>query len=320
MKDKLQNYLQGILGYTVELVSLPMPRGMILLFHAMYHLYSTTLLDTKCLFAVEKEHIQSTPRQSALYSAEIAQALCLPVVVVPNQPGPHDAQRLLAARVPYVIPGRSLFLPFLGLAITSRKQEKPILRSKLGNTAQLLVIGTLLKRLPQPLTLNDAQNTLKCSLPTLREALHELEHFGLGAKQPLDFGHGSHFHWLFEGKQLWDKAQEILFNPCRMTIGIEQLPPGLHTVTAAESALAEITMLAPAEPPVTAAFAADWNKLGIPPLPPAKAPRTLELWNYRPDIFQPGKMDPLSMALSLKNHPDPRVAKELETVLEKFPW
>jgi len=85
--------------------------------------------------------------------------------------------RLIRLRVPFVVPGRQLYLPFLGLAL--REEGTKAACRWLGTTAQHLLLYALSGGACRALSASDARRIAGCARATLFRAVHELESFGL---------------------------------------------------------------------------------------------------------------------------------------------
>ena len=98
-----------------------------------------------------------------------------------------------------------------------------------------------------------------------------------------------------------------------------------HARLAGETALAAASMLAEPVHPVYAISSAQWKyaqQLGMHELPAAEPDACLwQIWSYEPNISQiPGRVDALSLILSLRNEQDDRVQIALSEFEEKLTW
>jgi hypothetical protein len=88
------------------------------------------------------------------------------------------------------------------------------------------------------------------------------------------------------------------------------------------SALSEYTMIAPDSIPAYACTLEESrnNKVCMPVGYEGDARSILQVWRYNPRICGGGKVDRLSLYLSLRDNRDPRVQAELVTLLEGMSW
>ena len=94
----------------------------------------------------------------------------------------------------------------------------------------------------------------------------------------------------------------------------------LATSKAGANALAENTMLSEALPEIYAASLTDFRKGNYEIVLADEADIVLQLWRYRPNILGESGIDPLSLAISLKDDKDERVQMAIDELLEGFQW
>ena len=115
-----------------------------------------------------------------------------------------------------------------------------------------------------------------------------------------------------------DNLLALMASPVLRKIRLAVVPKGLPT--AGIEALAERTMLAPDNDPTYAV------KRGDERIDEAKDTKysgpTVEIWRYDPLIFSADgrSVDSLSLWLSLREETDPRVRKEMDSMMEALKW
>lgn len=237
----------------------------------------------------------------------------------------YKRNRLRQGGVPFHVPGRETFLPFLGIA--NRKAGRAVRAVRpgtvqLGLAAARMVVAGLNRVLPDAPDLRDACSLLGCSHVTAIKAFDEIERFGLAARTARPHGHGKVLAWLQSPRERWAKAESALPNPVRAVVGLDALPEGFAFVVAGESALAARTRLSPPGQPVFATHApgAGLARLKKSFVPVEDAAFRVELWKF-PPIF-PGRrdLDPFSLLLSTRGSIDERVEGAREELLEALSW
>ena len=186
------------------------------------------------------------------------------------------ADRLVRRRIPHLVAGRQLFLPFLLLDIKSTgtliKDELPEVM-KLGQWAEALVIRQLLHKDLDGLSGTDVARKTGMGVMTTQRAVSQLNSANLcrldevGRKKILRFD---------ESQNLWEKAVKILMPPLSMTVTLDKIPDGLQTFVAGISAIARSTLLNESEIPVFAASRRNFariNRVGQVPLEDASSSR-----------------------------------------------
>ncbi|MBP5638553.1 MAG: hypothetical protein J6X55_03680, partial [Victivallales bacterium] len=232
----------------------------------------------------------------------------------------HATQKMMAYGIPFIVPGKGLFLPFLAVALKASMRRRLIAREDFSTYAQLVVLGVLLHKLPPSPSIREVEQAFGCSHPSAVNALQELEQFDLGKKQKRQGMDDQEFCFNQSGRVLWDACQDYLVNPCKRNVGVVEMPAGLHSVKAGANALAERTMLGEALPETYAVSLTAFRKGKYEAIPPAEADIVLQLWRYRPDVLGDGVIDPLSLALSLRGESDERVQMAIDEMLEELQW
>lgn len=232
--------------------------------------------------------------------------------------------RLVELGQPFVVPGRQLFWPAIGSVETlQRPQRLPAAPVKnLGPAAQQLLIGLLMDRLLSPVTIAGAAEVLGCTAASVSQAVKALEASALVHSQTQ--GRARVFELADRADTLWRHAQPLLRTPVLQRLRILQadLPQDV-TLRAGESALAAQTDLADPAEPVYAVASRHWpRRADIRHIPtPDIGTCVVELWRYPPDATAAqGRVDPLSLFLSLNGSKDERVKLALQDLMQQVAW
>lgn len=238
---------------------------------------------------------------------------------------PYLRTRLVELGQPFVVPGRQLFWPAIGSAETVQRPQRlrPEPVDVLGPVAQQLLIALLLQRVLPPLAITAVAEELGWTAASVSQAVKALEASGL-VKSRTE-GRERIFVLADAPSEVWRQAQPLLRTPVRQRIRIRQkdLPQDVHLL-AGESALAAATDLAEPVEPSYAMASRHWPKrTEAPEVIPAPDAGTcvVELWRYPPDATAAqGRVDPLSLVLSLGDVKDERVQLALEALMEQMAW
>jgi hypothetical protein len=230
------------------------------------------------------------------------------------------AERLVRRRIPHIVAGRQLFLPFLLLDIKSagtvlKDLELPESR-KLGQWSEALVIRQLIHRNLDGISGAEIARKTGMSVMTAQRAVSQLTSANLcrleerGRKKILHFD---------DVHSLWEKAAKILLPPLSMTLALDEIPKGLPTFVAGTSALAKSTLLAEDEIPVFATSHRSYARVAkTAHVPLENAKFRLELWDRDPALTaEDGVVDPISLYLNMR-HGDDRVRIALADLLRPF--
>ena len=240
----------------------------------------------------------------------------LPVVYAAKRIVSYNRLRLLARRIPFIVPGRQLYLPFLNMVLTEVGEKKPREYSSLGVVAQMILLGYH-NRPHDGISIADAVALTGYTRISVMKAFDELEYFGLAMRD-----RSSH-RLMFGGdrRKLFESAKPLLRNPNRRTLFLDKIPDGLTVVKAGTDALSDISMLASGNRREFAALSSEaLRRKDLVEVPHESASVQLELWHYRPAFIYGDRIDPLSLVLSLADYKDDRVQGEVEDILEEFKW
>jgi hypothetical protein len=224
-------------------------------------------------------------------------------------------QTLLSEKIPFVVPGKQLFLPFMGAMLQERFDSETILAAeKLQPSAQMLLFCFIYGK-NQPLYLSRISEKFGFSAMTVTRATAQLTATGFlavhkdGVQKVLTSE--------LAPKELYEKMQPLLFDPVRKRfyINSDELPGGYFV--AGESALSQKSMLG--EPNVDVYGTAKAEKFAsqTTQLIDSDKQCQIEVWRYDPTVLSGEKCaDALSLALSLRSVRDDRVEITIDEMLE----
>ena len=93
-----------------------------------------------------------------------------------------ERKRLVARQVPFIVAGRQVFLPFLGISL--RADAEAASRGMLGSASQAILLAWLTGVLTCPFRDRDAFRVAHCSRASVFRALAELADLGLVERRP----------------------------------------------------------------------------------------------------------------------------------------
>ncbi len=242
------------------------------------------------------------------------------VLIAPRLEG-FVRKRLIALKIPFVVPRVQLYWPAVGLDFRKRQREKVRKTVKVFDPAtQAVVIGILNDLFLPTFQPKDLAEKLAYTRMSMTRASNDLENAALATsvKKGLD-----RLLTPLNKRELWDKALPFLADPVRVTLRLfeRDMPNGIK-IQAGEDALAQISMLAEPRTPTYAVgrdLAKKLQEKAIPNLN-TEEPDTcaVQIWRYDPALFaKSGRVDVFSLYLSLKNSTDERVIMALTRAIEE---
>lgn len=275
--------------------------------------------------------------------ARVAEAAGTPVVYVASSLPAHRRSALIARGVPFIVPGRYVHLPDVGVDWRKHARQKRTAavhaseRGLLEASAQALLIAGLLNTPEKSFSPYDSGLELGYTRMTVGRACRSLIEAGLF--EPQRRGTSLLLTPVGSSRDVWFRAMPLLKSPVRASItvaGHVSLESSLPW--SGESALAEWSSLNPPRIPVRALGPAEQKKLfatyrvtnfrslsarlNHDDIENAEALR-LESWAYPATVgVAGGRADPLSVWLSLRDAAadDPRLESALEQLMERLDW
>ena len=241
----------------------------------------------------------------------------------------YDRKRLIEKKIPFVVPGNQMYLPFCGIDLREWFIGNPEKSKFFGPATQYLLLYLLQCAEPMESNQVDAVNRLGYTNMTMVRAFREIEIVGIGRTEKL--GKEKYLKLIGRRQDIWREALAYLKTPVQQKIYVRgvDVPHSVDSkfAVAGESALAKVSMLNEPRVPVWAIQSRAWindlslqQKFEILPYPEVGAIE-LELWRY--PVCMPGKdeiADKLSLYLSLKDQQDERMQAALVKLLEVALW
>ena len=334
MKDIIQSlvrYVEAIAGIAPKFQPAPdVLQKLPMYLSSLYEAWKGDLLDHYYLFLILKGRTHLTPAEVAGHYRVATRELTDPIAFVFDDLESFARQRLVRYRVPFVVPGRQMYLPLFLIDLRERGRGRIRRTSEgtkyLSGPAQVLLLHYLQKKRATKLcSLREWAGLLGYSAMTATRIAGELRDTQLCKaeqtmrKTVLDFDGDRHV--------LWEKALPFLNTPVRRRSYVRVISKGqLSWLQAGIPALSHHSMLADDGHAVVAVSTSEYTKVlaegRVQEVPfPDEDALTVEHWRYRPGILSDGPtVDPLSLYLSLREDPDERVRGALNELLEGVQW
>lgn len=265
------------------------------------------------LIFISKSSIKYTPLQLKKISERVEQVKNIPAVFYFERLLTYERDRLIEQGVYFVASDKYAFVPSL---IVNRKGNAQNIKESFYPSTQYLLLYHLQIESINGTSIKELEDVLPYKYVTIARSVRQLQQLGLielaGGKEKIIVVVSGH-------RDLWVKAQPYMVNPEKaIYFSTTPLPNGkIGNI----SALSHYSMLAPEDVPtkvITTEQFLELKKSNYPFLPFEDVQR-IEVWKY-PPLGNNGYVDRLSLYLTLKDDRDPRVEKELETIINEIPW
>lgn len=326
--DEFRQYIEGITGKPVACVPLPEAEtvGLPMFLPDLYRLETAEFFGRRWVLAVQRPSLGDTsaPSQWARHVEQIARRLAVPVALVLTRLTPYIRLQLMRRGVPFVAPGRQVFLPMAWVDLRERYPSRGIpTQESLSAPAQVVVLYHLQKAPVRGLSLRELAGWLGYSAMTLSKAADELTGVGLCEQEMKS--RSRMLRLVGTRRELWDKARPHLLSPVRGRQWVRWAGVPAAAREAGLTALARLTMINDDPHPTYAIRTSEYRRLleagRVAECPgPDDATAQVECWAYDPGLMgDEGIADRLSLVLSMADSADERVQKALDEV-EAAAW
>ncbi|HSX38411.1 MAG TPA: hypothetical protein VLE95_06235 [Chlamydiales bacterium] len=320
---EFKKYLNKTMGLIVAVKTWEQKDLFPLFLHGLYDFYRTRIFNKNYLIAMAKSKERPTAICKHMWLAQ--EKAGIPCIYLSPPMASRNLSQLVAHRILFVVPGKQIYLPEIGIDWhehcrfyqLSRKFRGS--RKLLSPVAQAVAIHALTHPNKKNLALKHLAKTLSYTSMSISRAFDELEGHEIGSTIRKNKERFLHFKLVH--RDLWNSLYPLLKSPVRKRIWVQckGKPPG---ILSGISAVAKLTNLAEPEHPVYAIGYKQWRTLSLEPCEgPDDADIELELWHYDPTLFAiSGHVDLFSLYLSLQEMQDERVEEALETIIAGIKW
>jgi len=286
--------------------------------------FHAAVIEEKKIVLAELLSVKNfTPNQLKKQQQQLEEISSLPMVFLIDHIEAFQRKRLVEKKIPFIVPGKQLYIPHLLIDLNEVKRGKPVgHRDKLSPATQCLLLFHLQVENLDEMQLKIIAEKTGYSAMTVSRAAKELMQFSLcniiGTKEKA-------LEFVLTKKELWNKAVAVAINPVRLKVFVDQLPPSIRFLYAGETAMEHYTHLNAGKIKTVAISKENYVMLKKKKLlidaNPYEGNYLLEVWNYNPELLSKGKyVDKLSLYLSIRNSNDERTQIELEHLVNKIKW
>ncbi|MFO7760145.1 MAG: MarR family transcriptional regulator [Thermodesulfobacteriota bacterium] len=322
--NRCQRYLSETLGIETEFSRKETTGGLPFFLHEYYDFYNLSLYGENFVVLAVKDSSELTPAGIRKHIQLVNEKLDARSVFLGDSLSSYNRKRLIAYKVPFIIPDNQLYLPDLALNLREFLKKNEPAAEAVSPATQALILYCLNLKINEPLTPAALAERIGYSKMTTSRAFDEIEAAGLA--QVSSSGRNRLVQFTADRRSLWEESLPHLKTPVLKRLWIKSFENAPQFPRAGQTALAEYSMLAPPERPVYAVSSAEWKSLqggGVEVLPAFsdEAQFVLEIWRYSPRLFARGqKVDPFSLYLSMKELGDERIESALEEMMENIQW
>ncbi len=234
----------------------------------------------------------------------------------------YTRQKMLEEGIPFILEGKELYLPFLGVVLNSNRKEKNP-PSRISYLTQKMLLTVLYKGITNS-TVTKMAKILGVSKMSVTRCFDELDAFHLGLIENNGTA-GRYFIWNKTKRDLWERVRPILRNPVEKEFLLDCTPPCPLPMSGL-TAISHFSMLADNSYPtyaISKQAIRDLHLEDLPQVPQGELPAAvIQVMGYAYLHEDDTKLviDPLSAVLSLSQEEmnDPRIEGAVEEIMEEF--
>ncbi len=312
-------YLETLFGKPARRAAWPGASALPAYLASQYRCFELSLEGAQILLAEPTGDVP-TPAALEKHLAALKGRYKGPVAVILPAIDPVARSRLLARRIPFIVPAQQLFFPELGLALRERYGASTPAGEELQPAAQYLVVMLLMGCIPETASVSEIAAGTGYTAMTASRILSALE--GAGVVESARIGRARRMVAPESRRGLWERAMPLMSSPVQRTLYLSAATPPKGALEAGYLALSRMSELAaPArrEYAIDAAAAAPRLKAGrlVTADSGEDAEACVQAWSYPPIPAREGPWaNPFSLYLSLGGDEDERVRKELDALME----
>lgn len=268
----------------------------------------------------EKYGVVAFAKQKELYEKVVK----LPTVYYFNNITQRQRDSLISHRISFVAGNKQMYLPFLGMYLQnlfSKNKDKKI--EKIMPVTQSLFLYFLYESKGRKVQKKDAADFLRVTRTSITRASEQLASLGLIKQEKSG---KEYYMWTeLNGFELFKRAKPYLINPVYDSYTTMASVNNRTMPLSGESALSSYSMINP--PPISciAASKSIADEKSFVKIDKRWEDEdelvTIEFWKYDPCLFEKeGKVDPVSLYMSMNSSVDERIESALEEMMEGYEW
>ena len=244
----------------------------------------------------------------------------MPIVLCFRHLDSRHRKSLIEARLPFIVPGSQIYLPFLGIVLQERMRAAISAPQKLSPAAQMILLYLIYEPVGSFESKVELARKLDVSQMNVTRAVQELTALELVTVKKA--GRCDLVYAAEAGKALYEKARPYLIDPVQKRLYVRERGSFSELPMAGEYALSTHSVLSSPTVECRAISRKAYKGLeGVEGVDPTWSSRRdyiqLEVWKYDPKpLSRYGGVD----VISLRENADERVEQAVEEMMEGYLW
>lgn len=275
------------------------------------------------LIFLKSKNGNPSPKVCATTADRISGITGSPVVFILESSPSYERLRLIDKDVFFVMGDKFANLPML---VANERIRKSLPAKRLTPTAQYILLYHLQVESLEGMSARDISHRLPYSYESITLGLTCLNDLGLCQKVS-DCGNSKIIRFSLKGKELWNKAKDLLIDPVEKRIYCDSMTTELKFAQCNINALSHYTWLNPDNSQMFMMSKKELQRLtaenALLNINEFDGDVMIEVWKY-PIVSYKGntneRVDKLSLAITLREDNDPRVEGEIERLINEIEW
>lgn len=323
----LKRYLLNSLGITASFDEWEGLRSLPQILTGSYVIQHLQLGGLECLVLIPRDGFDPAPGALEKHISLLKRSWSGHVVFSPPSITSYKRKILIQKGIPFIVPMKQMYFPSLGLALVESFPEKSRFGEKLSPSAQLLIISSVYGLMVSEYPLSELARKLGYQAMTMTRVSRELESAGLARLETR--GRDRRMAWVAgDPRSLWESALDRLSSPVGRRLWASATEKHGCLLQSGLSALSSYSMLSSPENTVSAVHRSELarflreRRFQIIDQSESDAESVeIEVWRYSPDLLATGgRVDRLSLFLSLRESADERVQGALSRMMRDMKW
>ena len=318
---KTKRYLEDTLDVRAEIRSTDLSAQLPYFYSEYYRFYDLDMNGVSYLLCEGRDILVAKQVRTQL--TELESRIGKQTVYLSTEINANLRRSLVENRLSFIVPKNQIYLPKLGIVFNERYRITFKAKDSLSPAAQVILLRTILNHEYDMVTASEYAKRLKYTVMSVSRAFAELQEYGIVSRE--ENWKEKPYKWLFQGKELWEKALPFLINPVRRSMWI--MDNGrLPYCVAGISALSRYSLINEDDFLIYATISSIVkNNLDIVEISQDSRPSDkvikMQIWKYNPKLISSEDcVDRLSLYLSMKDSKDERILISLDEMMAGIRW
>lgn len=315
----MKEFIEGILHQKTELFPYVETEKLPLTLRAGWDFFVMEIGGCRCLLASPREKCGFVQLKKA--QKRLEQLTGLRCVLHLTQLNAYSQERMVEEGIPFVLEGRQVYLPFLGVLLRQNESREPRPCDRISFLTQRLLL-TAIYNAWDKVTVTLAADYLKVSKMSVTRCFDEMESLEIPILQKC--GRTRQVTCTGDRKEWWAQIRPFLRDPVLREFRLAAEVPETM-ILSGETALAALSMLEDGTYPTYAVTKAQVGEYGLREMKQVPRNETpgcvIQELGYLIPYLNGRTIDPLTLSLIMeKEREDPRVDMALDRMLEEYVW